>query len=89
MYGDLDQLCVHDNTIRFNDNVRMQELHQNQMLTAATNYVSPKVNMVGPNVTAGNHRRQDKRCFYCNKVGHVRRDCRQVEGGKQYRVKGS
>jgi hypothetical protein len=76
-YGDLDQLCVHDNNIRFSDNVRMQEVRRNQMLTAETNYVSPKVNMVVPNVTAGNHRRQDKRCFYCNKVGHVRRDCRQ------------
>ena len=74
---DLDHLCVHDNIIRFSDNVRMQERRKNPIETTDTKYVRSTVNMVGQRFTATNYSVQDKRCFYCNKVGHVRRDSRQ------------
>lgn len=35
-YMDLDQLCVHDNNIRFSDNVRTQERRKGQVATTDT-----------------------------------------------------
>ena len=43
---DLDQLCVHDNNIRFSDNVRMQERRKNPIETTDTKYVRSTVNIL-------------------------------------------
>lgn len=74
-FGD-GQLCIHDHNIRFGDRARAQVVSTDRRTGMNRRIEPPTGDIASWVITTNNGHAGQKRCFYCHKVGHLRRNCR-------------
>ena len=75
-FRELDQLGTYDHNIRVADRARGQAV-PNDYRTGMNRWTEPPTDDIVAEVSTTSHGQvRQRRCFYCNEVGHLRRSCR-------------
>jgi hypothetical protein len=85
-FQELDQLCVLDQNVSFNDHVRAQDVSaRSPSKSTSSSKVSGGANVISSTGDRWHNVSRVKRCFYCHREGHVANDCqkRLAESSRQ------